>query len=131
MSAQIIYQALRTHLNALADHPPIAYENQPYEPVVGSMWLRESFLPAETAPLTVADGGSMDFSGIYQVSVFAPAGSGAAAGQAVAEDVAEHFARGTAVGQGRVQSVSIDPPVTEGGWWMIPVSIRYRAFYNG
>jgi hypothetical protein len=131
MSTQIIYQALRSRLNTLPSAPPIAYENQPYTPQTGTLWLRESFLPATTVPFTVADGGSLDHSGIYQVSVFAPADGGAAEGQLVAESVATHFARGTQIGQGRVQAVSIDTPVVEDGWWMIPVSVRYRAFYDG
>lgn len=131
MSTKAIYEGLRGRLNAMSGLPPVAYENQPYTPVTGTLFLRENLLPADIDALTVADGDSMQYNGIYQVTVFAPAGEGAATGRAMAESVALHFKRGTAVPGGRVLSVSIAAAQQDGGWYQIPVSINYRAHFNG
>lgn len=134
MTTQTIYNALRAHLNDMTGLPPVAYENQGYTPVVDTLFLRENLLPADTSPLTLRDGDSQQYGGIYQVTVFAPADKGAHTGKAMAEAVALHFKRGTVIGtagQGRVLSVSIGPSLNEGGWYQIPVSITYRAYYRG
>jgi len=131
MTTHTIYNALRAHLNDMPSLPPVAYENQPYTAVSGVLWLRENILPADTDPLTLADGDSMDYRGVYQVTVFAPADGGAATGKVMAETIALHFRRGTEVGSGRVSRVSINPAVNDDGWYVIPVSINYQAYYRG
>lgn len=134
MTTQAIYNALRAHLNDMANLPPVAYENQPYTPTTGTLWIRENLLPADTSPLTLADGDSMQYGGIYQVTVFAPADGGAFTGRTMAERIALHFKRGTTIitaGSGRVLSVSVGPSSTDNGWHQIPVSVTYRAYING
>lgn len=131
MSNHAIYQAMRTRLNDLPSLPPVAYENRPYTPTTGVLWLSESFLPADIDPLTLSDGQSQEYNGIYQITVFAPADDDSYTGMAKAEAIALHFKRGTVIGQGRVLAVSINQAIVGNGWYQVPVTVQYRAHYSG
>jgi len=72
MSHRKISAALSSRLGSLPAAPPIAYENAKYTPVEGTTWLRESYLPATSSTVGMEPGGSTDFIGVYQVSIYAP-----------------------------------------------------------
>ena len=61
MSHRKISAALSSRLNTLTDAPPIALENVPFTPVDGTTWLRESYLPANSATVGLEPSGSTDF----------------------------------------------------------------------
>ena len=129
MTNQQIYQALRARLNTLANKPPIAYLNQPYTPVNGTVYLAEDFLPANNEGLTV-NGVAQAKTGIYQITVFYPDNQGVAAPQALAETIAAHFDRGTKLSGIVIDSADIEGSSTGGGWFQIPISVVYRGYRN-
>jgi hypothetical protein len=132
MSDQAIHTALRARLNDFSTNlDPIAYENTPFTPEIGVLWLRENFLPAETDALTLSGGNTRAHRGIYQITVFAPMEQAVSEAEAKAEALMVHFARGTSVGSGRVTNVYRGPAVAEDGWFAIPISVQYLAPYDG
>lgn len=130
MSDKAINTALALHLQDLG--LPVAFENAPFTPVDGQVYLREFHLPAETTPVGNAAETSDDHRGIYQVTVMAPADAYKDIGLTAAEQVKAHFVRGrTLIRDGvsiRVERVYSSPAIPSGSRWAIPVSIRYRAF---
>lgn len=69
-----ITAALNTRLSSLASHPPIAWPNTKYIPIIGTTYLRPTLLPAETVLSSLARG--QTHRGIYQVDVFVPVEKG-------------------------------------------------------
>jgi len=118
-----------------------AFENAPFTPTHGTLYLQEAYLPADTTPVGMEYGSSEDHRGIYQVSVMAPRDEYKAAAYAAVDAVALQFARGTELTRDditvRVERVSASAPIygttngqaDEGGdRFFIPVSIYWRAF---
>ena len=132
MSHRKISAALSTHLSTMVGIPSVAWENAPFEPVSGAIYLAESYLPATTAPVGIADDSSDQFVGVYQVSVFARSDMYKLDAHTLADSVIEHFARGSTVlyeGQAvRIESSSIAPSQLDGDRFIIPVSINWRSF---
>ena len=121
---QTIYKAMRAHLNALANKPPIAYLNQPYSPT-GVQYLREGFYSAEPNHLAVEYGGVTDYQGFYQIEILTPSNSGSTE-MTTAEVLSEHFKRGAYSGfeVTRCNWVKID---NEGAYSVIRFTAYYRA----
>ena len=121
---QVIYKAMRAHLNTLANKPPIAYLNQPYSPT-GVQYFREGFYSAEPNHLAVEYGGLTDYQGFYQIEILTPANSGSAE-MTTAETLSEHFKRGAYSGfeVTRCNWVKID---NEGAYSVIRFTAYYRA----
>lgn len=71
-----ISAALSGRLNTLTGGTPIAWENSEYTPTMGTMFLRETLLPANTVQGSLGTIGKDEHGGIYQVDIFAPKGSG-------------------------------------------------------
>lgn len=132
MSHRKISAALSTRLNSLAGTTPKAYENSGYTPGEGTAWLRESYLPAETITVGMGDADSNDFRGVYQIGIYTPAGKSKYESHQLVEAIAAHFVRGTVLtfeGQAvTLTSTSIGPGITSGAWYLVPVSVRFRAF---
>ena len=95
MSHLKIVKALSSRLNTLTDAPPIAFENVPFTPVDSVTWLRESYLPANSATVGLEPGGSTDFVGVYQVSVYIPLDKSKFGAYKLVDAITAHFARGT------------------------------------
>ena len=121
---QVIYKAMRAHLNTLANKPPIAYLNQPYSPN-GVQYFREGFYSAEPDHLAVEYGGVTDYQGFYQVEILTPANSGSVE-MTTAEALSAHFKRGAYSGfeVTRCNWVKID---NEGAYSVIRFTAYYRA----
>jgi hypothetical protein len=123
--------ALDSRLNTLADSPPVAWENKKYTPTKGTLYLRPANLAGAVEPSTLGDNGQDMNEGVYQVDVFAPGGKGKKAANDAADNVADHFKRGTDLTYNgrtvRIKSVSRNPGRNSNGWYQIPVIINYYA----
>ena len=132
MSHRKISAALSSRLNTLTDAPPIAFENVPFTPVDGTTWLRESYLPANSATVGLEPSGSTDFVGVYQISIYTPLDDSKFGAHQLIDDITAHFARGTMlVFEGQsvvVEQVNVAQGLASGGWWLMPVSVNWRAF---
>lgn len=129
MSHVKINTALALRLKAL--NLPTAYENAPFTPTNGVMYLRENHLPVPTLTPALESDGFEDYAGIYQVSVMAPAGEYKKKGMDTADQVRAHFARGLVLVESgvkvKIENASVGPALTSGDRFMVPVSVRYRA----
>ena len=132
MSHRKISAALSTRLNSLPSAPPIAFENAKYTPVEGETWLRESYLPANSATAGLEPSGSTDFVGVYQISIYTPLDDSKFGAHQLIDDITAHFARGTGLdfdGQGVIiEQVNVAQGLASGSWWLMPVSVNWRAF---
>ena len=132
MSHRKISAALSTRLNSLPSAPPIAFENAKYTPVEGETWLRESYLPATSSTIGMEPGGSTDFTGVYQVSIYTPLDDYKLESHQLIDSITAHFARGTMlVFEGQavvVEQVNVSQGMASGSWWLMPVSVNWRAF---
>lgn len=124
-----IQAALDTRLESMSGGYSIAWPNIPFEPEAGTVYLRPTFLPAETLQAALSDNGKDITVGIYQVDVFNPAGSGRSA---IPDTIADHFKRGTNLTYNgitlRIQSVSILSATIDGSWQQVPVSISFYTY---
>ena len=69
--------ALDTRLNALSGSTPIAWPNIKYDPTLGTMFLRPTFLPGKTTRLLIND--TIQYNvGIYQDDEFGEQNKGMA-----------------------------------------------------
>ena len=132
MSHRKISAALSSRLNTLTDAPPIAFENVPFTPADGTTWLRESYLPANSATVGLEPTGSTDFTGVYQVSIYTPLDDYKLESHQLIDSITAHFARGTMlVFEGQavvVEQVNVSQGLASGSWWLMPVSVNWRAF---
>lgn len=132
MSHTKISAALSSHLQTLPSSPPVAWENAGYTPVEGTSYIAEHYLPANQASVGVANSDSIDYPGVYQIDVRVPANKYKAQGNTLADALLSHFKRGTVMtydGQSVVvESVSRNQGMRDGAWWMIAVSVNWRAF---
>ena len=132
MSHRKISAALSTRLNSMPSAPPIAFENAKYTPVEGTTWLRESYLPAASSTIGMEPGGSTDFTGVYQVSIYTPLDDYKLESHQLIDSITAHFARGTMlVFEGQavvVEQVNVSQGLASGSWWLMPVSVNWRAF---
>jgi hypothetical protein len=89
-----VHAALDGHLAALADLPPIAWENMRFDaPADGSAYLRVAFLPGQSAWASLGEGTATRERGVYQVGVSAPFGFGSGCAEGLADRVIAHFKR--------------------------------------
>lgn len=130
MSNQAIAAALATQLNTV--DLPTQWENAPFTPPAGEVYLAEALLPGPTLSVGISGASSDEFGGIYQVTVYAPLGGTKGAGLGAAKAVADAFPKaaqfthdGTTV---VVLRTSQAPAFNSGDRWAIPVSVTYRAF---
>ena len=99
---------------------PVAWPNVPLAPQT-ALHYAVSFLPAGVdAPLS----GPAHEQGIYQVSVFAPAGAGLGTAIAAAQAVSDWFSRQNLSGIS-CGVPTLGPPIQEPNWLQIPVSIPF------
>lgn len=127
-----ISAALDARLNAMAGLPPVAWENTGYEPTTGTLFLRPTLLPADTAGATLSDTGTDEHIGVYQVDVFAPLGEGKAEAVAMADSIAEQFKPVTELTYNsrlvRCVAVSRGVGSRDDSWYQIPVTVSYLSY---
>lgn len=125
-----IRAAFATRLQAFPSLPSVAWENVPFTPAAGVMYLRPSLLPGEPIQGEIGPLGQNWHNGIYQISIYAPAGQGVSAAEAVRDALVDWFKRGTLLtySDATVQVVKSwpGPMLQETDRIHIPVTVRYR-----
>lgn len=135
MSHEIIRAAIETRLLAWAKSQtppiPVAFENVDYKPVTGQRFLQGHLMPADT--LNPSEGAAhRRYHGLYQISVRTSIGRGTTEASALTKAIEELFPRATALPRANI-NVRIDSTPTVGpggadeGFWMTPITIKYRA----
>lgn len=136
--SQAIQQALEAHLAAMTpaldpNSPTkgIAYENVPFTPTLNVPYLKANMLPAEPDNSTQGSSYYREI-GIFQVSLYYPAGTASGSAKARAELVRVHFKRGTTLVKNGVKTIiiatpKVHPALVDGDRYVVPVSIRYQA----
>lgn len=123
---------------------PTAWENTGYvdpanptikAPVIGTPYLAAHILRAESNPFTLGQNPWVERQGIFQVSCFYPAldGWGTVISKA-AEIVAAFPAHSSFIYNGLEVNIDISwlsNGLPQGGWFMVPVSVRYHCVYRG
>lgn len=121
---------LATWAAAQSPEIPVAWQNVHFTPPAGR-FIESFILPADTESRDLA-GQHREYRGIFQVSVNMPAGSGAGAGEAIADSLAALYPTNAplVVGSLRVfllTPMSPAPPIVTDDRYVIPVSCSYRA----
>lgn len=109
---------------------PVAWQNQPFTPPA-TTYLRAFLLPADTDSLDL-EGAHRAYSGVFQVSIVAPTGSGAGAAEALAEEIAALFPCTLRLNSGAfavqvAAPVSSGPAIVDDTRYTLPIWFRYRA----
>lgn len=133
-----IEDALLARLGTLVTTPPcqFAWPSIDYTPAQGQPYLLPSVMPNRTDEGGLGAGAPERHLGLFQVTVYAPSGSGVAPASELADQVIAHFPRGSViVGSGvrvRVGSFNGSSGVpyrsqgySENGWTVVPVTIPY------
>ena len=124
-----IQAALDSRLSSYTGDYQVAWPNTNFEPEAGQTFLSPSFIPAETVQASLGSDGKDNTTGIYQIDVVYPAGSGRST---VPDGLADHFKRGTVLSYNgvnvRIRSVSISPALTEGAFHFVPISVDFYTY---
>lgn len=123
--------ALESHLAALPNLPPVAWENGEYIERGGETYLEPRILPAEDVFSPTSAAGSTVAAGIYQIIVSVPAGQGRAEYAELLDRLRAHFPRALRIDQGAarvvVHKVWSGVGYRRGAFLRVPVSVRFRA----
>lgn len=130
MNEADLRNGLDTHLNAMPDRPPIAFENNAFEQN-DDLYLSQFLLPAEDQPVGIEEGGTDILTGIYQVNINARKNLGRGPYVAELERIKAHFPRSGSIvlNNTRITFIKIfaSGPLIDENYLRIPVSIRYNA----
>ncbi len=125
-----IYAALNTRLNSLTSHPPIAWPNTKYVPILGTTYLRPTLLPAETILSSLARG--QTHKGIYQVDVFVPLEKGINTLTTWLDAIESHFAAQDILTSGStkvyIHQTGMGDLEREDSWFHGYISINYLVY---
>ena len=130
-----IYEAKLIAWNAgRAEKLKIVFENTAYTPGEGETYLRAFTIPGDTASNTLG-GDHRLFTGVFQVSIIAPAGTGKTKTNPITTELVDLFplyARDTkgAVTVVTMSPVDPGPGITGDSTYTVPVSFLYRADTN-
>jgi len=132
MSSQLeITKAFTTHLSTFVNDWPVSWPNVDFSNTAES-FLEMFFLPADTNQATLGTAGVNEDTGIVQVNVMYVEKNGTKDPYTKADELIEHFKRGTILTSGAVSvtitKATIAPPQTLDTHYQIPVSIYYRAY---
>lgn len=98
---QDIRGALTTQANTATGLPSSrAYEGVPFNPVTGAAYVAYTLIPTQERPSSLGQAGLTLRQGLFQISLFYPAGSGTGAMESVADAVKNVFVAGNVVTQG-------------------------------
>lgn len=140
MSRQHIRSALESRLASLTPAWPVAWENVPYHPTLGTPWMRARVLFGRTEPLGVGQGAGEAWEGVFHIGIFTPAGRGPQAAEARATAIRGDrtagvqglFYRGLNLVSGGVAVTILQPydgpPQEEPDWFSLPVLIPFSAY---
>lgn len=130
-----IYEAKLIAWNAAkAQKLKIVFENTAYTPVAGETYLRAFTIPGDTASNTLG-GDHRLYTGVFQVSIIAPAGTGKTETNPLVSELTSLFplyARSTKDEVTVITMSPVDPGpgITGDSAYTVPVSFSYRADTN-
>jgi hypothetical protein len=108
------------------------YSGRGGEPTAGTPYAAFWFMPSVTTPSTTGPSGRDLAEGIVQINLMYPTDEGAGEALEMADSIAAHFQAGTRLeynGQDVIiRGASISPPMVEGGWMMLPVSVNWSSY---
>lgn len=112
----------------------VVFENTPYDPADGETYLRAFTLPGDTASNTLG-GDHRLFTGVFQASIIAPAGTGKAKTNPIAAELTDLFPLYARDTKGSVTVVTMSPVdpgpgITGDSTYTVPVSFLYQADTN-
>lgn len=133
MSNKAIRAAIETRLAdwAASFDYPVAWENAPFTPTAGQIWLRCFLLPAQTRSDDLT-GEHRSYVGVAQIDALVPSGTGPGVGAALVGELEDLFPASTYLeGDGvsvLIQTpVSVGPALSDESWWVMPCSFTYRV----
>ncbi|MCF5172048.1 phage tail terminator-like protein [Pseudomonas canadensis] len=127
-----IYEARLIAWNAARPEKlKIVFENTAYTPAVGETYLRAFTIPGNTASNTLG-GDHRLFTGVFQVSIIAPAGIGKTKTNPIAAELTDLFPLYARYTKGVATSVTMSPVdqgpgITGDSTYTVPVSFSYRS----
>lgn len=129
-----ILEALLTKVGTLVLTPtlPVSYPGVRYDPVVGTPYLRVTYLPNDSTPTGIAYDSDVSHRGLMQLSVFWPVSQGLVKPTKVASQVVDAFPRGTRLIRGSVvvqveEQPQVAPAIQEPNWLQVPTVVRWRS----
>lgn len=127
-----IYESKLIDWNATrSEKLKIVFENTAYKPAVGETYLRSFTIPGDTASNTLG-GDHRLYTGVFQVSIIAPAGTGKAKTNPIAAELVTLFPLYVRdVKNGFVVTpmtpVDVGPGITADSTYTVPLSFTYRS----
>ena len=132
MSTTNVRSALVQRLVDLDLVPPIAYENVGFDLPSSRSWLRFSFSPVSTGPVTLGGGGDDEVVGLAQIDVFTPTNTGTQEAYSIAETVKNTFVVGNIFTYGstnvRIRSAHINVVGTIENQYQVTVTVNWSAY---
>jgi len=127
MTVYDTHQTLMQSLEDLALGLDTAYENADFTPPDNALWLAATIIPAGVDSLMKDSLGLDDRVGIFQISIYAPSGTGTGESLRLAETLTNYYKHGL-----QLDDVFIAASGRNGGrntdaWYIIDVSINYTA----
>ena len=132
MSQSDIKAALIQHYLAGRFGLKTAYENREFEPQDGTPWARLTFIPAQPSVASLGDAGEDLHSGVFQIDLFYPSGTGDGEASTKADAIRASFRAGFSFSyNGQVVTVRScgrgsgrpDPP-----WYRLTISVTWYAY---
>lgn len=110
----------------------VASTNVKYVRATGVPYVKADFLPGEPSQADIGPLGSNRHVGVFQPTLFYPFGIGTMTPGTQADNLVDHFKRGTILSQDGLE-ISItcsyaEPAMIEPGWLYIPITVRYRCY---
>lgn len=130
-----IYEAKLIAWNAArSDKLKIVFENTAYAPAEGETYLRAFTIPGDTASNTLG-GDHRLFTGVFQVSIIAPAGTGKTKNNPITTELVDLFPLYARDTKGTVTVVTMSPVdpgpgIAGDSTYTVSVSFLYRADTN-
>lgn len=131
---QLYEKRLRDWASARLKPLRIAYENVEFTPTEGETYLRAFAIPAGTDSNTLS-GDHRAFTGVFQVSVVTPSGSGAGAAESIAEELAALYPVYLRLQRASFEVVTMTPVepgpgIPDDSSYTVAASFQYRADTN-
>lgn len=127
-------EALQRHLKDFQSSN-IAWEGAVYDPTPGQTYLEPLFFPGRPSQATLGpNGGQNQHVGLFVVNVKGMAGDGWKAPKVLADNIADHFKRGTTLTYNdvkvRIKKAWVDAGIPQDDRLVVPVNIEWFAFID-
>lgn len=127
---RLLYQA-RLGAWAIDQGLRVTYQNVQFDPEADETYLRAFLLPAGTDSNTLA-GDQKIYTGMFQVSIVTPSGSGPTLADDLADDIAELFPLYLRLSDGDFEVIVLTPVepgpgITDDSTYTVAASFQYRA----